>query len=727
MERPSDTSPKPLPFGDVNTVEPTDTCLELRIHGIGDHDYLSSLGSPPLTEDRPSSEPNTATPPIVPSHTLRLLAWSGMSRRVARFRWFLALPFTFVNVAGHMHPPTTAHWSIRFLHGLAVFITGLATTVAAYLWSIALSETFFRDLTVPSPSVVDGVFATAPAWNHANGFNTHSQNVALVSVLIPTLVFATLLVCRCASLLWRRRSDSPVFLAVMTSFQLLGVALAFCILMWRPPTFWAWPPAGTTMSAVLSPFSEVLRVWRPRPSFNDDFFKPERPSQYDIEKICRAATDPSDRQKLEQRLDPMNGVVLGSMVIVLVPALGLALSAFRRTSTSGAAYAGSALILMASILSLHAFWSSVNLGLEWLLEYLDMLSVAPIADGGGVRNWDRHLLAFQGSGSCQLSNEFINNTAFLALIGVTLPAVTFAASNLIGPQRIPWQVAAVALLSPFITFGSRFAGSRGRRWRLWKIVERRRLVHQLVLNLGTWRLPFAFTTGSVGGMVAMSYYLERTLSSGVIDDIGKVVSHALAALALIYFVTRGRIHWARTLVSNVADVVGFWRAAWHPLSGQSYLPSLLRGLDRELGKSTAPAVLVGHSQGSVVAAWFVGHHASMRPLGLVTCGSPLFSLYQRFFPAYFDQTFFERVSRRWWVNVWRDTDPISTKVTCAKNVRLEDPPEGAVSPRGHGDYWIEAEQMRLTRRVLRVVERWPLAVALKKHRDGSARVRIHPA
>lgn len=49
-------------------------------------------------------------------------------------------------------------------------------------------------------------------------------------------------------------------------------------------------------------------------------------------------------------------------------------------------------------------------------------------------------------------------------------------------------------------------------------------------------------------------------------------------------------------------------------------------------------------------------------LHLVTCGSPLSSLYGTFFPATFDGAFFARAvgGVASWRNYWRETDPIAT-------------------------------------------------------------------
>jgi len=130
-----------------------------------------------------------------------------------------------------------------------------------------------------------------------------------------------------------------------------------------------------------------------------------------------------------------------------------------------------------------------------------------------------------------------------------------------------------------------------------------------------------------------------------------------------------------------------------------------------------PIALVGHSQGSVVCAWFVrgGHWTERRTEGktdrqalseklydverkpsnriaLYTCGSPLNSLYRTFFPRYFDDDFFDTTramtyDRGSWRNYWRKTDPIGTSLPIpdADNVDVTELKDEET--RGHGEYW----------------------------------------
>ncbi len=105
-------------------------------------------------------------------------------------------------------------------------------------------------------------------------------------------------------------------------------------------------------------------------------------------------------------------------------------------------------------------------------------------------------------------------------------------------------------------------------------------------------------------------------------------------------------------------------------------------------------VLVGHSQGSVLAAWVTYQRGKESAHSLVTCGSPLAGLYGTFFPAEFPPEWFDAVTDRKgrWVNVWRDTDPISAPIAALEpdgNRQLDDTRKPVNS---HSNYWDDTTQ-----------------------------------
>ena len=155
--------------------------------------------------------------------------------------------------------------------------------------------------------------------------------------------------------------------------------------------------------------------------------------------------------------------------------------------------------------------------------------------------------------------------------------------------------------------------------------------------------------------------------------------------------------WIKGIFQMVADIAGFWPPRNVPLAGASYRDILMEALDSAAEQDEEkPIALVGHSQGSVVCAWYIGElDETRRRITLFTCGSPLWSLYATFFPAYFGREFFERVASNSagssWYNYWRLTDPIATPVPFAENRDVTE--DISATLRGHGEYWREP-QMR---------------------------------
>ena len=189
----------------------------------------------------------------------------------------------------------------------------------------------------------------------------------------------------------------------------------------------------------------------------------------------------------------------------------------------------------------------------------------------------------------------------------------------------------------------------------------------------TWRLPDLMTGGTAFLVVRLIHVLT-----------------AVTALVVLL----GAIPRVRTTMSLVADLAGFWEIEHHPLAGLSYRASTLAGITRTVVDAGArPVVLVGHSQGSVLCAWWAAHQPAAK-VHLVTCGSPLSSLYAQFFPRHVNQDFFDKATEntRSWRNFWRDTDPIATALPISDNEKLTDPRPGK-AVQGHGNYWTDPCQM----------------------------------
>lgn len=128
---------------------------------------------------------------------------------------------------------------------------------------------------------------------------------------------------------------------------------------------------------------------------------------------------------------------------------------------------------------------------------------------------------------------------------------------------------------------------------------------------------------------------------------------------------------SRRGVGMVWDVLTFWPRWFHPLAPPSYasraVPELRMRLRHRLASPPRQVVVSAHSQGSVLAfaALVLLPATKLSRVFLITYGSPLSSLYGRFFPVYFGGPELAQLahllshdSHIRWRNLFRLTDPI---------------------------------------------------------------------
>jgi len=239
-------------------------------------------------------------------------------------------------------------------------------------------------------------------------------------------------------------------------------------------------------------------------------------------------------------------------------------------------------------------------------------------------------------------------------------------------------------------------------------VVRKVQIHDFVASLPQSIHFIVVTTVLLLPLIWALLYYPFNRPSGFVYALVVTLTHLLAFLALVVSLAGRLLPTLRHFMGTVADVSGFWPVVWHPMSGRSYRTDVVNAVTNLLRQGAwTKAALVGHSQGSVIAAWTLknGGFATSKELHLVTCGSPLRTLYATFFPEHFDNAFFADVSKAVtvgesppsWLNLWRLTDPIATPLpSSAAGVKDHCLDDTAGPVHGHGNYWTE---QRLTSHV----------------------------
>ncbi|MFI9742108.1 hypothetical protein [Streptomyces sp. NPDC052494] len=577
--------------------------VEIRVHGVGGHEPLTALGSGTLEHTNPMdrcSGVDSYIPPPSPEHRLQFVNWWRTSRGIAGFAWYLATPFTLMNVVGHMTPLKASR---RRRHSVTTHLMSAVLTIVLTAWLITLVETVLE---------------------YAPGLRTRQERAEVLATFGPAVALAAVIVTRAHVMKDRHISRR---LAWSHAICCLGVAAA--VLFWKPSrrVHWSHWPNSASPGGGSAP-----------------------------------ATEP--------RLDAMIAFAVVSVVVFLV------LAAIQRNSAA-------AVVALLTLLTMHAVGALIRLGVEWLMKYLDALDA--FADHSSGIFHESHLLrTVTPPGSQVLLLDLVPVAVLLAFLGF---ALTFARSALRAERRRPGPVPVVSpAIRPWILVHNTVTSLPQRiRSALWPTA----VVYVLMLAV---LLTVAFG-GNWGG-----WTLTITL----------VITHIATVVVLAFMLMLGRAHTARKVFGMVADVAGFWPIRYHPLAGQSYREDVLKGLRCELARhSSDRVVLFSHSQGSVLAAWLLDQDQSgkapqnspMLPpkenFHLITCGSPLQSLYQGFFPLHFDDAFFKAVRDRvdTWCNAWRLTDPIATDMptSAAPVVDYSLPEPDQADPRVHSDYWIEPD------------------------------------
>ncbi|WP_280831752.1 hypothetical protein [Mycolicibacterium frederiksbergense] len=602
--------------------------VEVRVHGIGDHATYSALGRP-IYKELVDSRVWIGQVPRLPAHPLRLVNWSRANRKLTRhLSWYLAFPFTLLNVAGYMEPKERVP---RYLMRAGIAVASVALTISIAAWITLILETCWQRM----------------------GLGDDRLTAVVLQAIVPGL-FIVLIAYR--MIVGRVLVDRGGALISLTSI----VALV-----------------------------GMIQILHTKPGSNHDW----------LHRYLGAGNT----------LDAMTAFEIGSTSVVLLTALGLCVLALWRRQ-HGAPFAGAAVLLVLAVSLLHTAGSMLRLFVDGLFRFV------PSAQVPG-----RHIVHDSYIQDVLLPEPSGLRGERVAYVGVwrwfDLTPVFFLA-----------MVAVVAVIVQIELHRRRNVLSNpadpGRPG-----YQAKTRTHALVEALPTILAPpVAVAIVATGGVWILMGVAFAKAQPWFIDDILMVLNIVTAIVILLVIVRRPEklAERLRTIFGSVADIAGFWAPDLHPLAGASYRRALLAGIRQSINDlmmdfPNCPIALVGHSQGSVVCAWFVrgGHwteqptegrsdrravHDNLHRTGLVTrsdrialytCGSPLSTLYKTFFPRYFDDAFFTETlamtyKGAWWRNYWRKTDPIGSELPIRRPGDNIDVTERVCDETvGHGEYWRE--------------------------------------
>lgn len=238
----------------------------------------------------------------------------------------------------------------------------------------------------------------------------------------------------------------------------------------------------------------------------------------------------------------------------------------------------------------------------------------------------------------------------------------------------------------------------------------------IISAIQLWRGGFDVTAGPDSAFASPLFGIE-----------GLAFLHPVAAALIVLYVFPGvqlirknaQSRKSRRQLGKVWDVLSFWPRRFHPLAAPCYAERAVpefRDRIRHHLLAGNNVIVSSHSQGTVIAfaalvqigaesddlGFEIDGHASYKALssakgeqraaelenvGLVTFGSPLSTLYGRFFAAHFgtpgrlqqlrDQlATLQPSGRKAWINLWRPTDYIGQQVFVEPGGTLSPPEDG---------------------------------------------------
>jgi hypothetical protein len=194
---------------------------------------------------------------------------------------------------------------------------------------------------------------------------------------------------------------------------------------------------------------------------------------------------------------------------------------------------------------------------------------------------------------------------------------------------------------------------------------------------------------AVAGAFTFLTFLTWTPAWSTFAALARWILPVIAVVTGWLLIKSWRDRRALSAVGIVWDVLTFWPRSFMPFAPPSYPSRAVTDLSSRvnvlLDGEAQSVILAGHSQGSIlVVATYLqlteNNDGMQQRLGLLTYGSPIRTLYRRYYPAYFGDPVTEEVRRRAqgrWLNLYRRTDPIGGPVEA--DVEDKDDHAGVVS------------------------------------------------
>lgn len=215
----------------------------------------------------------------------------------------------------------------------------------------------------------------------------------------------------------------------------------------------------------------------------------------------------------------------------------------------------------------------------------------------------------------------------------------------------------------------------------------RRQVSQAMLNRVAWARSLSEVLRNIdlvlsipalcflgAAAVAVTGVAGRVPWGDRVAALGATIIIAGMSTILVFLWREGRRTGVRRQVGMIWDVLTFWPRRTHPFAIRPYseraVPELQERLCHHLGRQRH-VILSAHSQGTVLAVAALAQLLRIEStaagrVSLVTYGSPVAQLYQRFFPAYVHQPLTHDLHRQLtggeissdmaWRNFYRATD-----------------------------------------------------------------------